>query len=37
MALGFANKLSLSVVEFGKDGARVRFSGWHCLDPVGIA
>jgi hypothetical protein len=33
---GFANKLGLSVVEFGKDGARARFSGWHCLGSVGL-
>jgi hypothetical protein len=33
---GFANKLGLSVVEFGKDGARARFSGWHCLASVGL-
>ena len=26
---GFANKLGLSLFEFGKDRAGSRFSGWH--------
>ena len=26
---GSANKLGLSVAEFGKNGGRARFSGWH--------
>jgi hypothetical protein len=28
---GSANKLGLSVLEFGKDSGRARFGGWHCL------
>ena len=26
---GFANKLGLSPVKFGKDHARAHFTGWH--------
>jgi hypothetical protein len=33
---GSANKLGLSVLEFGKDSGRARFGGWHCLGPVGL-
>lgn len=32
---GFAQKVALGLVEFGKDGARSRFGDWHDAARIG--